>query len=42
MSFYGQFEQIVTWILTMSIAVIITIALLRLIVTIFQLLVIGA
>jgi uncharacterized membrane protein (DUF373 family) len=42
MSFYGQFEQIITWILTISIAVIITIALLRLIVTIFQLLVIGA
>jgi uncharacterized membrane protein (DUF373 family) len=42
MSFYRQFEQIITWILTMSIAVIITIALLRLIVTIFQLLVIGA
>src|ERR1700727_3034101 len=42
MSFYGHFEQIVTWILTISIAVIITIALLRLILTIFQLLVIGA
>jgi hypothetical protein len=39
---YGQFEQIITWILTISIAVIITIALLRLILTIFQLLVIGA
>ena len=42
LSFYGQFEQIITWILTISIAIIITIALLRLIVTIFQLLVIGA
>ena len=42
MSFYGRFEQIVTWILTLFIAVIIAIALLRLVVTIFKLLVLGA
>ena len=42
MSFYGRFEQIVTWILTLCIAVIIAIALFRLVATIFQLLVFGA
>jgi uncharacterized membrane protein (DUF373 family) len=42
MSFYCRFEQIVTWILTLFIAVLIAIALLRLVVTIFQLLVLGA
>jgi uncharacterized membrane protein (DUF373 family) len=42
MSFYGRFEQIVTWILTLCIAVIIAIALFRLVVTIFQLLIFGA
>jgi uncharacterized membrane protein (DUF373 family) len=42
MSFYGRFEQIVTWILTLFIAVIIAIALFRLVVTIFQKLVFGA
>jgi hypothetical protein len=34
MSFYGRFEQIVTWILTLCIAVIIAIALFRLVATI--------
>ena len=42
MSFYRRFEQIVTWLLTLFIAVIVAIALLRLVVTIFQLLVLGA
>jgi uncharacterized membrane protein (DUF373 family) len=42
MSFYGRFEQIITWILTLFIAIIIAIALLRLVVTIVQLLVFGA
>jgi uncharacterized membrane protein (DUF373 family) len=42
MSFYGRFEQIVTWILTLFIAAIIAIALFRLVVTILQLLVFGA
>ena len=42
MSFYGRFEQLVTWILTLCIAVIIAIALFRLVATIFQLLVFGA
>jgi uncharacterized membrane protein (DUF373 family) len=42
MSFYGRFEQIVSWILTLCIAAIIAIALFRLVVTIFQLLVFGA
>src|ERR1700722_809753 len=46
MSLYGRFEQIVTWILTLCIAVIIAIALFRLLArllaTIFQLLVFGA
>jgi uncharacterized membrane protein (DUF373 family) len=42
MSFYGRFEQIVTWILTLCIAVIIAIALFRLVATIIQLLVFGA
>ena len=42
MSFYARFEQIVTWILTFFIAVIIVIALFRLILTVFQLLVLGA
>ena len=42
MSFYGRFEQIVTWILTLCIAIIISIALFRLVATIFQLLVFGA
>jgi uncharacterized membrane protein (DUF373 family) len=42
MSFYGRFEQIITWILTLFIGIIITIALLRLVVTIVQLLVFGA
>src|SRR3981081_4280458 len=42
MSFYGRFEQIVSWILTLCIAAIIAIALFRLVVTIFQLLVLGA
>ena len=42
MSFYARFEQIVTWILTFFIAVIIAIALFRLILTVFQLLVLGA
>ena len=42
MSFYGRFEQIVTWILTLCIAVIIAIALFRLVATIIQLVVFGA
>jgi uncharacterized membrane protein (DUF373 family) len=42
MTFYGRFEQIITWILTLFIGIIITIALLRLVVTIVQLLVFGA
>jgi uncharacterized membrane protein (DUF373 family) len=42
MSFYGRFEQIVTWILTLFIGIIIAIALLQLVVTIFRLLVFGA
>jgi len=42
MSVYGRFEQIVTWILTLCIAVIIAIALFRLVATIIQLLVFGA
>ena len=42
MSFYGRFEQIITWILTLFIGIIIAIALLRLVVTIVQLLVFGA
>ena len=42
LSFYGRFEQIVTWILTLCIAVIIAIALFRLVATIIQLLVFGA
>jgi uncharacterized membrane protein (DUF373 family) len=42
MSFYGRFEQIVSCILTLFIAIIIAIALLRLVVTIFKLLVLGA
>ena len=42
MSFYGRFEQIVTWMLTLFIAAIIAIALFRLVVTILQLLVFGA
>jgi hypothetical protein len=33
MSLYGRFEQLVTWILTLFIAVIIVIALFRLVVT---------
>ena len=41
MSFYARFEQIVTWILTLFIAVVIAIALFRLMLTVFQLLVIG-
>jgi uncharacterized membrane protein (DUF373 family) len=42
MSFYARFEQVVTWILTLLIALIIAIALFRLLVTVFQLLVFGA
>lgn len=42
MSYYGRFEQIVTWILTLFIAAIIAIALFRVVVTILQLLVFGA
>ena len=42
MSFYGRFEQIVTWILTLCIALIIAIALFRLVATIIKLLVFGA
>ena len=42
LSFYGQFEQIIAWILTLCIAAIIAIALFRLVVTILQLLVFGA
>ena len=42
MSLYGRFEQIVTWILTLFIAVIIAVALFRLIVIVLQLLVSGA
>jgi hypothetical protein len=39
MSFYARFEQIVTWLLTLLISIIIAIALFRLILTVFQLLV---
>jgi uncharacterized membrane protein (DUF373 family) len=42
MSFYARFEQVVTWILTLLIALIIAIALFRLLVTVFQLVVFGA
>ena len=42
MSVYGRFEQLVAWILTLCIAIIISIALFRLVATIFQLLVLGA
>ena len=42
MSLYGRFEQIVTWILTLCIAIIIAIALFQLVATITQLLVFGA
>jgi uncharacterized membrane protein (DUF373 family) len=42
MSFYGRFEQIATWILTFLIAIIIGVALFRLIVTVFRLIVLGA
>lgn len=42
MTFYARFEQVVTWILTLLIALIIAIALFRLLVTVFQLLVFGA
>jgi uncharacterized membrane protein (DUF373 family) len=42
MSFYGRFEQIVTWILTVLIALIISVALYRLVVTVFQVLAFGA
>jgi uncharacterized membrane protein (DUF373 family) len=42
MSIYGQFEQIVTCILTLFIALIITVALFQLVLTVFQLLYFGA
>ena len=41
MSLYGRFEQIVTWILTLFIAIIIAVALFRLVATVVQLLVLG-
>jgi uncharacterized membrane protein (DUF373 family) len=42
LSFYGRFEQVVTWILTVLISVIIAVALFRLVVTIVQALLSGA
>ena len=42
MSLYARFEQIVIWILTLFIAVIVAVALLRLVITVCQLLVWGA
>jgi uncharacterized membrane protein (DUF373 family) len=41
MSLYGRFEQVVTWILTLFIAIIIAVALFRLVTTVLQLLVSG-
>jgi hypothetical protein len=41
MSLYGRFEQIVTWILTLFIAIIIAVALFRLVATLVLLLVLG-
>jgi Phosphate-starvation-inducible E family len=41
MSLYGRFEQIVTWILTLFIAIIIAVALFRLVTIVLQLLVSG-
>jgi uncharacterized membrane protein (DUF373 family) len=42
MSLYARFEQIVTWILTLFIGVIVSVALFRLVVTVCQLLLWGA
>ena len=42
MSLYARFEQIVIWILTLFIALIVAVALLRLVITVCQLLVWGA
>jgi uncharacterized membrane protein (DUF373 family) len=42
LSFYGRFEQVVTWILTLFNTVIIAVALFRLVITVVQLLVLGA
>ena len=41
MSLYGRFEQVVTWILTLVIAIIIAVALFRLVTIVLQLLVSG-
>ena len=41
-SLYARFEQVVTWILTLFIGVMVTVALFRLVVTVCQLLVWGA
>ena len=42
MSLYARFEQIVIWVLTLFIALIVAVALLRLVITVCQLLVWGA